>query len=249
MTNQQEEVDDQTLNCRVKNEGFTIPCMSSCQVEKCIELLQTQTGPLLFRNGQIIRQSEVTDWNQLSLAREPVCLIKLKREKTIKSCYGVYLGNDYILTALHTFQYACPYDAYVFFPTKSFVLIYEAKLVQERHMFSDKDQCLVKLLGQTDVFGKGLQDRFGTPDASDALYFYTFDVKGHLQTHTCKVDTGSSTRSQKSQRNEFLMSTAGKPGESGNPIFSLRSRNCLIRHMRVCRLSLLQVCHKAPFIL
>lgn len=219
--------EDVSLNCSITNEGFTVPCMSSSDVEACIEMLKSHPGPLLFRNGKIFRQSENVNWNEFRLRREPVCLIKLKRENNIKSCYGVYLGNDYTLTACHTFEYACLYDAYVFFPTIDFVLIYEAELPKKQHMFHDKDQCLVKLLGQTDVLGKGLLDRICAPSKNKDLYFYTFNNQGDLQMHTCKDITHSSAMNEKNQRNEFLMSTAGQPGESGNPVFSLRSKKCV----------------------
>ncbi len=219
--------DDVSLNCSITNKGFTVPCMSSSDVDACIEMLKSHPGPLLFRNGEIVRWSEITNWNEFRLTRETVCLIKLKRENNIKSCYGVYLGNDYTLTARHTFEYARLYDAYVFFPTTDFVLIYEAEHPKEQHMFHDKDQCLVKLLGQTDVLGKGLLDRICAPGKNEDLYFYTFDSQGNLQMHTCKDITDSSGMNEKSQRNKLLMSTAGRPGESGNPVFSLRSKKCV----------------------
>lgn len=216
--------EDVSLHCSIRNEGFTVPRMSSSDVEACIEMLKSDPGPLLFRNGEISRLSVK---NEFRLPREPVCLIKLKGEKKIKSCYGVYLGNDYILTAGHTFEYLCPYDTYVFFPTTDSVLIYEAKLPKKHLMFHDKDQCLVKLLGQTDVLGKGLLDRICAPGKNEDLYFYTFDNQGDLQMHTCTDITHSSTMNEKRQRNEFLMSTAGQPGDSGTPIFSLTSKKCV----------------------
>ncbi|RXN02616.1 hypothetical protein ROHU_022061 [Labeo rohita] len=126
--------DDVSLSCSMRNKGFTVPCMSSSDVEACIKMFESHPGPLVFRNGKIIRQSEITNWNEFQLTREPVCLIKLKRENKIKSCYGVYLGNDYTLTACHTFEYARLYDTYVFFPTTDFVLIYEAELPKEQHV-------------------------------------------------------------------------------------------------------------------
>ncbi len=221
------EDDVQSLNCSITNERFTVPCMSSSNVEACIEMLKSHPGPLLFRNGEIVRQSEIKNWKEYRLTREPVCLIILKGENKIKSCHGVYLGNNYTLTACHTFAYARLYDAYVFFPTTDFVLIYEAELPKEQHMFDDKDQCLVKLLGQTDVLGKGLRDRICAPGKYEDLYFYTFDSQGNLQMHTCKDITDSSGMNEKSQGNGLLMSTAGRPGESGNPVFSLRSKICV----------------------
>lgn len=221
------EDDVQSLNCSITNERFTVPCMSSSDVEACIKILKSHPGPLLFRNGEIVRQSEITNWKEFRLTREPVCFIKLKQEDKIKSCYGVYLGNNYTLTACHAFEYARLYDAYVFFPTTDFVLIYEAELPKEQHMFHDKDQCLVKLLGQTDVLGKGLLDQICAPGKNEDLYFYTFDSQGDLQMHTCKDITDSSGMNEKRQRNYFLMSTAGQPGESGNPVFSLRSKRCV----------------------
>lgn len=219
--------DDGSLNCRMTNEGFAVPCMSSSEVQACIQMFESQPGPLLFTNGKIVRQSEVPNWNEFSLTREPVCWIKLKRGNTIRSCYGVYLGKDYILTALHTFEYACQYDVYVFFPTTDFVLIYEAELPEKHHMFHDRDQCLVQLLGQTDVLGKGLDDRICAPVENEDLCFYTVENQGNLQMHKCRDVTHSSSMSEKRQRNEFLLSTAGQPGESGNPIFSLRSKKCV----------------------
>lgn len=219
--------DDGSLNCSVTNEGFVVPCMSSSEVQASIKMFKSQPGPLLFTNGEIVRLAEITNRNEFRLTREAVCWIKLKRGNTIKSCYGVYLGNDYILTALHTFEYACLYDIYVFFPTTDFVLIYEAKLPKGNHKFHDRDQCLVQLLGQTDVLGKGLDDRICAPVKNEDLYFYTIDSQGNLQMHKCKDVTHSSTMSEKSQRNEFVMSTAGQPGESGNPVFSLRSKKCV----------------------
>ncbi|XP_058620970.1 uncharacterized protein LOC131533009 [Onychostoma macrolepis] len=226
-SNSSSHEDDVSLNCSITNEGLSVPCMSAADVEACIEMLNSHPGPLLFTNGEIFRQSEILSWNELRLTREPVCLIKLKRENKIKSCYGVYLGNDYTLTACHTFEFARLYDAYVFFPTTDFVLIYEAELPKEQHMFHDKDQCLVKLLGQTDVLGKGLLNRICAPGKNEDLYFYTFDSQGNRQVHTCKDITHPSAMNEKSQRNELLMSTAGQPGESGNPVFSLRSKRCV----------------------
>lgn len=219
--------DDGSLTCSVTNEGFVVPCMSSSEVQACIQMFDSQPGPLLFTNGEIVRQSEVPNRSPFQLTKEPVCWIKLKRGNTIKSCYGVYLGNDYILTALHTFEYACLYDVYVFFPTTDFVLVYEAELPKEHHRFHDRDQCLVQLLGQTDVLGKGLDDRICAPRKNEDLYFYTIDRQGNLQMHKCKDVTHSSTKSEKSQRNGFVMSRAGQPGESGNPVFSLRSKKCV----------------------
>ncbi|XP_050954471.1 uncharacterized protein LOC127155919 [Labeo rohita] len=219
--------DEETLNCSIMNEGFTVPCMSPPEVEACIKMFKSQPGPMLFKDGKIFRPSEVTNWSEFWLTREPVCLIKLKQGNKIKSCYGAYLGNDYILTACHTFEYARRYDAYVFFPTTDFVLIYEAKLPKKRHMFHGKDQCLVKLLGPTDVLGKGLLDRICEPSENEKLYFYKFNSQGNLQRHTCEGITHSSAMNKKSQINEFLMSMAGQPGESGNPVFSLRSRKCV----------------------
>ncbi|KAF4095616.1 hypothetical protein G5714_023219 [Onychostoma macrolepis] len=209
-SNSSSHEDDVSLNCSITNEGLSVPCMSAADVEACIEMLNSHPGPLLFTNGEIFRQSEILSWNELRLTREPVCLIKLKRENKIKSCYGVYLGNDYTLTACHTFEFARLYDAYVFFPTTDFVLIYEAELPKEQHMFHDKDQCLVKLLGQTDVLGKGLLNRICAPGKNEDLYFYTFDSQGNRQVHTCKDITHPSAMNEKSQRNELLMSTAGE---------------------------------------
>ncbi|XP_043082272.1 uncharacterized protein LOC122329772 [Puntigrus tetrazona] len=216
--------EDASLSCRIANQGFSVPCMSSSDVEACIEMLKRHPGPLLYRNGEIFRRRDITDWNGLRLTREPLCLMKVKGEKSIKSCYGVYLRNDFILTAFHTFQYSSLYDAYVFFPTTDFVLVYEANLPKKRHMFHDKDQCLVKLLGQTDVLGKGLLDRCASGE-SEGLYFYAFDVRGNLQKHTCTDITRSLNK--KSQIKAFVMSTAGQPGESGNPVFCLRSNQCV----------------------
>ncbi|RXN24559.1 hypothetical protein ROHU_022167 [Labeo rohita] len=204
--------DDVPLSCSIRNEGFTVPCMSSSDVEACIKMFESHPGPLLFRNGKIIRQSEITNWNEFQLTGEQVCWIKLKRGNKIKSCHGVYLGNDYTLTACHTFEYSRLYDAYVFFPTTDFVLIYEAELPKEQNMFHDKDQCLVKLLGQTDVLGKGLLDCICAPSKNEDLYFYTFDSQGNLQMHTCKDIAYFSGMNGKSPKNELLMSTAD-PGK------------------------------------
>lgn len=41
--------DDVSLNCSITNESFTVPCMSSSDVEACIEMLKSHPGPLLFR--------------------------------------------------------------------------------------------------------------------------------------------------------------------------------------------------------
>lgn len=214
-------------NCIKTNEGFFVPCMSSSNVQACFEMLKLQPGPLLFKNGEISRLADVQNKNEFRLANEAVCFIKLKRENKMRSCYGVYLGNDYTLTAYHTFEYARHYDIYVFFPTTDFVLIYEAKLPKTDHIYHDNDQCLVQLLGQTAVLGKGLDDRICVPCKNEDLYFYTIDSQGNHQMHKCKDITHFFGLSEKRQRNQFLMSTAGQPGESGNPIFSVRSKKCV----------------------
>lgn len=226
-SNSTSDGNDGFQNCIKTNEGFFVPCMSSSNVQACFEMLKLQPGPLLFKNGQISRLADVPNKNKFRLANEPVCFIKLKRENRMKSCYGVYLGNDYILTALHTFNYTCHYDVYVFFPTTDFVLIYEAELPKQYHIFPDNDQCLVQLLGQTAVLGKGLDNRICVPFKNEDLYFYTIDSQGNHQMHKCKDITHSSDMSEKRQRNQFLMSTAGQPGESGNPVFSARSKKCV----------------------
>ncbi|MGL6007748.1 hypothetical protein [Aeromonas sobria] len=216
-------VDD---SCYTKNAGYAVPCMSTSDVKQCIDVLTSSQGPLLFINGNVIRQprAEFRNWNKLQLTQEPICWIKLRHQnKTVmKSCYGVYWGNGYILTAGHTFENASFFDVYVFFPTKGFTLVYEASLPKEHHMFNDRDQCLVHVLGDTTALGSGVCEHIGQLHMNEELYFYTIRGKGNFHMHECKhIDQSSG------MTNMFLMSKAGQPGESGNPIYSSISNKCV----------------------
>lgn len=220
-------MDDEDDDCHGRNKGYAVPGMVNSDVERCIDKLKLSSGPILFTKGTLITQSnaELNDCTKLHLTTEPICWIKLKHRyaNKIKSCCGVYWGSGYILTACHTFEYASSFDIYVFFPTKSFTLVYEALLPNEDHMFSDRDQCLFNVLGNTSPLGKGVCVRTDQLRMNEELYFYTVRRCGDLQMHKCKHITQSSIRNE----NLFLMSRAGQPGESGNPIFSSMTNKCV----------------------
>ncbi|XP_060727111.1 uncharacterized protein LOC132846409 [Tachysurus vachellii] len=188
-------------------------------IEEYSKRLESTNSPVVYKNGEIL---EYNADMELVIPKETPCIIIIRHDKKyILNGLGCYYGCDYALTALHVVNYL-HLGILIAFPTKDVKLIYKAEFTKCCNRDKDRDQAYIKLLGNTSPLGDGLQNQIVEMDINDSIYFYTRDPNGNFQKQEGVI--------LYQYPSKFFMSVAGKPGDSGSPVFNSKHELIGIYH-------------------
>lgn len=107
----------------------------------------------------------------------------------------------------------------IFYTEKSTnALIYKACFTKSCNTDLNRDQAFIKLFGDTTPLEPGLQNHIGNINDTDKGYFYTSTHDGNFQKQEGKIVCS------KQCTDAFLISVAGKPGDSGSPVYNAKDK-------------------------
>ncbi|XDV41297.1 hypothetical protein PO909_010188 [Leuciscus waleckii] len=182
----------------------------------CFKKLNSTSDPLVVKKG------EMMPCNNIYLTKQRVCLILVWSADIDKGCksrgLGFYLGYGNVVTAKHVLEnYYCHENdnIYILFPTFENILIYKA---QNHHKLLNYDIAFIGLQGCLDPL-QNIKVEIGRLCEHDELHFDILE-SGCFVTKYCKIEIPNTNMRNQMSPEEFIISKAGKNGDSGTPIFS-----------------------------
>ncbi|KAG7335555.1 hypothetical protein KOW79_000248 [Hemibagrus wyckioides] len=194
------------------------PWLKKDIIEKYTDQLESTNGPVVYKNGEVL---EYKANMELLIQHKIPCVIitkfdALKFVNFIPNGLGCYYGYGYVLTALHVVKPPRfgKSKILIAFPTEDFILVYKADFNQSCNTDADRDLAFVKLRGNTHPLGDGLHNQIANMNVNDNIYFHTRALNGNFQKQEGEV------YKKMTKPDMFAISVAGKPGDSGSPIFN-----------------------------
>jgi len=187
----------------------------------CLKKLNSTSDPLVFENGEIM------PYNNRYLTNQIVCYIVVWSSDIDKGCnsrgLGFYYGSGYVMTAKHVLENNQCHEndnIYILFPTSENILIYKAQKIfpENPNLLKNYDIAFIGLQGCLDPF-ENIKVEIGTLPVNDELHFYVLE-SGYLFPKYCKIETPNTNMKNQMLPEEFIISKAGRAGDSGTPIFS-----------------------------
>lgn len=185
--------------------------------EKLVDCFKknSTSDPLVVENGEIMPCNRY-------LTKQRVCLILVWSadiDKGLKSRgLGFYYGYGYVVTAKHVLEndYCHENDnIYILFSASENILIYKA---QNHHKLLKYDVAAIGLQGCLDPL-QNIKVEIGRLCKNDELHFDILE-SGCLKRKHCKIEIPYTNILNQMSSEEFIISKAGKEGDSGTPIFS-----------------------------
>lgn len=156
----------------------------------------------------------------LGLEKEIPCIILIyNRPGSVTSGLGCFYGNGHVLTALHVLEDHNGSEIYVIFTTSAGYLVFKCEFTKNCNTYPDRDQAFLKLLGNTKPLGAGLQNQRGHDYKQGFVYFFILTESGKFQKQECRIKQPNSDMKRRMIPSEFITSKAGRPGDSGSPVF------------------------------
>ncbi|XP_039504127.1 uncharacterized protein LOC120460429 [Pimephales promelas] len=196
-------------------------------LDDSFEKLESTPGPLLIKNGKIMPN------NNVKFKKQPSCFILIwpsDEKSEISYGQGIYYGQNLIMTAKHVLgnNYLKKFKIYVlFFPTFEsskmhnfeYCLIYKCYNTLPpfpNRYFVNQDIALIKLQGCSDTLEN---IKLGKLHKDDYVYFNILE-SGQFVRKRSEIKNPNSDMKKQMSANEFVISIAGKDGDSGTPILS-----------------------------
>lgn len=201
---------------KLKIPYFASSFHSNKTLDDCFKKLESSSGPLFIENGKIIT-------NQCEkLIQQFPCYILLwptDGKSGLKFGQGFYYGSNFIMTAKHVLKDHKKFNIYILFPTYTGCLIFNChNTYLHNRIFQNQDIALIQLKGPLDPL-QNIKLEIGELCENEELYFYTLD-RGCFVKKSCRIIKTNLNMREKMSANEFVISKAGKEGDSGTPIFS-----------------------------
>lgn len=195
--------------------------LKSRMLIQCLEQFELCNGPIITTNSSI--QGYDFD-STIFTTRKIPCLLEILdfETKTVTHGLGCYYGYGHVLTALHVIKDAANSEILCIFSTEHNELIYKACFTKSCNTDPERDQAFIKLLGNTTPLGHGLHDEIGHINTNENVHFYTKTPDGNFQKLEGKIVHPNTSLQAQMCSDEFVMSVAGKPGDSGSPVYNAK---------------------------
>ncbi|MCJ8728407.1 hypothetical protein PDJAM_G00004160 [Pangasius djambal] len=190
-------------------------------MQKCLDRLESTNGPVVYKSGEIQEYDPSMD---LVIPKERPCKIEIRNytKKSITDGLGCYFGYGHVLTALHVIKNTglgkC--KILIAFTTGEIMLVYKAVFTKYCNIDTDRDLAFIKLLGNTSPLGDGLQ--IGKASETESVYFYSVAPDGNFLKREGKICHPNLNMKAQMCTDEFIVSVAGKPGDSGSPVYNTK---------------------------
>ncbi|XP_050994582.1 uncharacterized protein LOC127182927 [Labeo rohita] len=208
---------------KLKIPFFSSSFHSNKTLDESLKRLESTSGPLVIKDGKIITNKDV------KLTSKFPCYILLwpkDGKSDLKFGQGFYYGSNFIMTAKHVIKDYNNFNIYaLFFPTYTLLnmcLIFKCyntlPNLYNRH-FKNQDIAIIQLQGSSDLL-QYMQLEIGELNENEELYFYKLECGCFVRQKCTILKSPHLYIREKMYDNEFVISKAGKEGDSGTPIFS-----------------------------
>ncbi|XP_053091770.1 uncharacterized protein LOC117595685 [Pangasianodon hypophthalmus] len=192
-------------------------------MQKCLDRLESTNGPVVYKSGEI---QEYGPSMGLVFPKERPCKIEIRNytEKSITDGLGCYYGYGHVLTALHVIKDTGPGKCKILiaFTTGEIMLVYKADFTESFNIGTDRDLAFIKLLGDTSPLGDGLQNQIGKVSETESVDIYPLGPDGNFLKKKGKICYPNLSMKAQMYTEEFIISVAGKPGDSGSPVYNTK---------------------------
>lgn len=198
--------------------------LSFCSDETLVDSLKklnSSSDPLVIENGEIM------PCNNSFLTNQKVCYILVWSSDIDKGWksrgLGFYYGSGYVMTAKHVLENYCCHkndNIYILFPTFENTLIYKAQKIfhEKPPILLNYDIAFIGLQGRLDPL-QNVKVEIGSLCRNDVLHFDILE-SGCFVKKFCTFKKPNTNMMNQMSSKEFIISEAGKAGDSGTPIFS-----------------------------
>ncbi|XP_053088887.1 uncharacterized protein LOC113534207 [Pangasianodon hypophthalmus] len=192
-------------------------------MQKCLDRLESTNGPVVYKSGEIQEHGPSMG---LVFPKQRPCklIINTDTGKFIPNGLGCYYGYGHVLTALHVIKDTglekC--EILIAFTTGEIMLVYKAVFTKSCNSDTDRDLAFIKLLGDTSPLGDGLQNQIGKVNETESVYFYSSGPDGNFLKQEGKICRPNLNMKAQMCTEEFIISVAGKPGDSGSPVYNTK---------------------------
>lgn len=187
-------------------------------LDDSLKRLESISGPIVIQNGKIMSN------NNVKLKQQFPCYILLwpsDGKSEIRTGQGFYYGAQFIMTAKHVLKDLKKFKIFVLFPTYENCVIFKCCNTLPyfpNRFFVNQDIALLQLQGCLDPL-QNIKLEIGELYKND-LHFYTLKRGCFVKIRCCITKPNLNMENQMSA-NEFVISEAGKEGDSGSPVYSI----------------------------
>lgn len=180
--------------------------------------LKSTPGPLVIENGEIMSCDE------RCLSDKIPCYILAWSSDIEKGWLsrglGFYYGSSTVITAKHVLEGYEKINIYVLFPTHEYCLIYNGHRVFPENLPIpfNHDIAFIELQGCFNPL-QNIKSEIGELSKAKMLYFNILE-SGCFVKRFCNKAQPNSNMNEQMLPYEFVLSKAGKKGDSGTPIYS-----------------------------
>lgn len=188
-----------------------------------LKMLTFTSDPLAIECGKIM------PCDDRNLTNQSVCYILVWSSDIDKGWnsrgLGLYNGSSFVTTAKHVLENDKCHEndnIYVLFPTFEFCLIYKAQKIFPKNPLIplNYDIAFIELQGCLDPL-QNMKVEIGELHENEMLYFDILELGCFVRKYCKLKKTNTNMISHMSSKeHEFVISKAGKKGDSGTPIYS-----------------------------